>query len=196
MWLWPQPCPGASRPHTRCSPTPTPAQGLHSWATAEGSFCISAGSLLSAGRRPGPQTVPGGPGRPALVLSVSSPASSLCRPSQWLTYQLPQQVFSRAPTSCQALPWAQLWTKQTDPCLRGADSQESGLPQAWNILPLSAAAARSPAGPAPPGKPFSCFRSWPQVSQWSQEQCKEGLGHLNIAPPDPATPITNRNLRI
>ena len=78
---------GQPAPH-RCSPTPAPApaRGPHSSATAEGSFCISAGSSLSAGRRPGPQTVPGGPGCPALVLSISSPASFLCIPSQWLTY--------------------------------------------------------------------------------------------------------------
>ena len=196
MWVWPQPCPRASRPRTHCSPTPTPARGPHSWATAEGCFCISAGSSLSAGRRPDPQTVPGGPGRSALVLSVSSPASSFCIPSQWLTYQLPRQVFSRGPTLCQALPWAQPWTKQTDPCLRGAHTRGSGLPSGLEYPSLSAAAAPSPAGPAPPGKPFLCFRSWPQVSQWSQKQCKEGLGHLNITPLDPPTPITNRNFGI
>ena len=27
MWVWPQPCPRASRPRTHCSPTPTPARG-------------------------------------------------------------------------------------------------------------------------------------------------------------------------
>lgn len=53
-----------------------PCRGHTAGQWAEGSFCTSAGSSLSAGRCPGPPTVPGGPGCPALILSPLQPLLS------------------------------------------------------------------------------------------------------------------------
>lgn len=81
---------------------------------------------------------------------------------------------------------------QTDRPLPSWSTRSGGWSclQTCNTPPVSAAAVPAPAGPAPPGKPFSHFRSWPQVSRWSQEQCKEGLGHLNITAPGSPHPQT------
>lgn len=64
-WGQPAPCPRLP-----------PCRGRTAGQWAEGSFCSSTGSSLSAGRRPGPPTVPGGPGCPALILSPLQPLLS------------------------------------------------------------------------------------------------------------------------
>ena len=100
--------------------------GPHSWAMGRGIFLLLHWLLAVCRTASRPSDSPRRPGMPCSD-SVSSPASSLCIPSQWLAHRLPRQVFSRAPPTCQALSWAQPWTKQTDPCLRGAHALGVGV---------------------------------------------------------------------
>lgn len=171
--------------------------GPHSWTTGRGIF-LHLRWLLAVCRtvsRPSD-----GPRRPRMPCSdsVSSPASSLCIPSQWLAHRLPWQVFSRAPTTCQALSWAQPWTKQTDPCLRGAHALGVGVPFRPGI-PLLCLQL-----PFPPLQALLLLANHSHTSE-TGPKCPGGLRNsvrrawdtsTSPRPWTPPTPNTNRNFGI
>lgn len=181
---------GQPAPH-RCSPPPPPhRQGPAQLGNSRGIFLhlcwLLAVTRTVAWRL---QAVPGG--RDALLSFSPSPLQPLpsAYPANGSLTAPSASIFS-APTSYQAhCPESQHGPDRplalVEPCAR-----VSGLPSGLEYPSFVCSCCCLPASPAPPGKPFSRFRSWPQVSRWSQEQCKEGLGHLNITPPDPPSPIT------
>lgn len=106
-WGQPAPTPTAAPP-----PPPPPPPGAAQLGNSRGIFLHLCWLLAVWGPVSGPQTVPGGPGCPALVLSISSPASSLCIPSQWLTYSSLGKYFLEhllRARHCLVQPW----TRQT-----------------------------------------------------------------------------------
>ena len=171
--------------------------GPHSWAMGRGIFLHLRWFLAVCRTVSRPSDSPRRPGVPCSN-SVSSPASSLCIPSQWLAHRLPRQVFSRAPPTCQALPWAQPWTKQTDPCLCGVHALGVGVafrpgipllclrmpfPPLQALLLLAHHSHTSEAGPkCPGGLRNSVRRAWDTST--------------SPHPRTPPTPNTNRNFGI